>query len=288
MLPLPMHRFQTLLIAALVAGAVSGCGQTGASEKKSETESHDSVGAGSRLFKALSRVSLSDALAIRALPRCNAARAGKILDADYFAGQEGDLNSRAAALWVNCEELYACSASAKKFLDEKSAVGGRVRLAFVDFSAAGFSARASGSAAPPRVRGIYHSGTKGVYLDSSVRSAYEGCHLLLHELVHLFDPGAQDARRDAFAVEYRAYYLQTAFSGELALADEPLRSRMGARPRFHLPSGSVAPAFGVYYVQTRDSLLDFVARMTGESADASAAKGFAPFQWEPQATSDRM
>lgn len=275
-----MHRFQPLLVATLIAAALSGCGRIGASEKKSETRSRDSVSAGSGLFKALARVSLSEPVAMRALPGCSAARAAGTLDADYFPGQSSELNARAASLWGKCEELYACSPSARAFLGEKSGSGGRVRLAFVDFSSSDFSVRANASVAPVRLQGIYDSGTKGVYLDSAIRSAYEGCHILLHELVHLFDPEAQDAHRGSFAVEYRAYYLQTAFSGELALAGEPLASRMGARPRFHSPSGNGDRAFGVRYIQTRDSLLDFVARVTGESADASAAKGFAPFPWE--------
>lgn len=168
-------------------------------------------------------------------------------------------------VWQSCQRLYACSPTTSEIVRGWFVTGASFHLGFTDLS------HRTTPGGTERVKGLYVSGTENVYLDTGMTRLSEACPMLLHELVHRFDPQAQ-AGEESVRTEFKAYYYQTAFTGELERIEGPLGDVMRDR---------IAPSLGgLRGFHTRESLLKAVARLHGEDVDLSLAQNYRPFVWE--------
>lgn len=187
-------------------------------------------------------------------------------------------------LWNECQRVYACSASASQFIKTAFASGATFRLGYTDLK------KLNSSRLGEKALGLYLSYSSNVYLDQSLKTPLQSCHMLLHELVHRFDPSAESGE-SSLRTEYAAYWHQTAFIDDLLLRQDSLGQAVGVRVQNGDLDPGVAPAVptsssgwqgaGVLPYHTRESLLYAVAQAYGFPVDESIVKLYPKLPREP-------
>lgn len=243
-----MLRSLSLKSFIFISAVFMGCANDGSAQKKIIQERHDK----------LAEVALSEALYQNAdlIKDCDAERASDVLD-DAIEHEP----SKAADLWRSCQMLYACSPTAKNLMSNIFKKNASFKVGFADLKKLNVSSIGSD------VQALYLSGTNQVYLDTSLSTSAVGCPLLLHELVHRFDPETIDGR-ESLRSEYRAYWYQHSFMQELFMSDNKLGEAIRA-PELRLAGGAQASARMIVPPLTREKLLTEIARIYKFELDLS-------------------
>lgn len=234
-----------LVLVFIIIIAASGCAPF------PEAQRAKSSGATS---DALAAVPLSEPLGLQAqlIDDCDEELALKAL----FSATDVSLEN-AHKIWAQCQVLYACSPTTQAFLKESFLSGETFKLGFTDLKAANVSILGE------RVSALYVSNSGKIYVDTSVRTVARACPLLLHELVHRFDPNANPGS-ESLEAEFKAYWYQEVFGHELVLRGDPFDTV--AREYVHW--------------KNRETLLSDVAKMYGFSADRSVLEQYGPLPFE--------
>jgi hypothetical protein len=175
---------------------------------------------------------------------------------------------RAAELWSDCQEIYACSPLAAQKLATWFESNSTFKLGFANLKNAGIPV--FGDSAD----GIYLNGTGKVLIDTRVHETRQACYVLFHELVHRFDTNV-NAGEMSLRTEYRANYYQQAYNDEMILYHPALAMSAG------LPNG-VPPNPGARPYHTRESLLLAVANAYGFKPDPMIVRHYPKLPREPR------
>lgn len=234
-----------LVFTAIITIAASGCSPFPEAQRtKSDRSTHD----------ALAGVPLSEPLSLKdtLIGLCDEELAFKVL----LSSTKVNL-ANVDKVWGQCQLLYSCSPTTQNFLKESFASGNTFRLGFTDLKSIGVSTLGE------RVSALYVSNTGKIYIDTSVTSVSKTCPLLLHELVHRFDPKANPGA-ESLDAEFRAYWFQEMFGQELYALGEQFQT--AARDYVHWMS--------------REKLLADVAGMYGFTVDRSLLDKYGPLPME--------
>ncbi len=182
--------------------------------------------------------------------------------------------------------MYSCSESAKKFILENTSVQVETHIAFMDYTEIKKKNTKNDALISNQeyfrkntMNGLYLSSKHTIYLDKVLKTNYEACNVLYHELIHRHDPEAQSGK-DNLTREFRAYYAQTLYSGELSL-NPATQEAMNLKPiRFH--EYAVANEKSFRFPHSRNSLMDNVAKSMGEKPSLEILNQYPSFPWEPK------
>lgn len=215
------------------------------------------VQSGGAVEKLLASVTVSQKLTSdpERLKKCEAEKV--IADFDAVKLPETD----APALWNSCQSLYACSASAKELMEELFESGATFQLGFTDLAALNVSS------VKDKARALYVANTGKIFIDTRVKSMPLACSLLLHELVHRFDPMA-NGTSESLNAEYRAYWHQESFNEDIYLRGDKFAvafKRLARRT-------------------TKEQLLEDIATLYGFEIDRTLLDRFGPLPFEVTAT----
>lgn len=243
-----MLRLPLLIAVVLISAVFIGCANEGTAQKEVLQKRQNQ----------LSGIALSEPLTQDAalMNECDDQTAATILN-DAVEHEA----SKAAKLWRACQTLYACSSTTKNLIAEMFASNETFKVGFADLK------KLDVSSIGAQVQALYLGGTSHVYLDVSMNSNAVACPLLLHELVHRFDPEAMKGE-ESLRSEYRAYWHQYAFMQELFLNPNKL-GRMVSAPDLDSASGSQANARMIVPVITREIILNEIARIYKFKLDLS-------------------
>ncbi|MEW6056044.1 MAG: hypothetical protein AB1540_05465 [Bdellovibrionota bacterium] len=228
--------FAILVLCVFTLAAAHGCAPRNMGSANPHQKREDQVR--TRLLSI--EVSPEHSIASESSRTCNPDEAAKMLDLEI------EPSVKESAKWfASCGELYACSPSAMGFLKRAalSPRGTSLRIGFADMQALDFSDVQNSSTvqqAQDYLGGFYLSGTNHIYLDTVMKTPRQLCAMLLHEMVHRFNPQNYDGDTSAVS-EFEAYWVQFAFSQELALD----KTKLGEQVRSKTSVESTTVSLGI-------------------------------------------
>lgn len=157
--------------------------------------------------------------------------------------------ANAEELWNACQSVYACSPSAKSFIQRAFESDATFQLGFADLSPLGTGAIKG------RMRALYVWKTGKIFIDTRVSKVEEACSLLLHELVHRFDESSTDGS-GSLKVEYRAYWYQEAFAQDLYLRGDKISGAYKKIARRTTKKTLLTEVAATYGYEVNQSILD--------------------------------
>ncbi|MBI3557350.1 MAG: hypothetical protein HY074_13885, partial [Deltaproteobacteria bacterium] len=163
------------------------------------------------VFQKLGAVALSvDLSATSSLDTCDQNTAVSLLDR-----QIEPTASHASQMWECCQYLYACSPITQGFLKNAFQADATIRIGYADLK------KLKVPQIGDKIGGMYLPKTRSVFLDVNLKTPRQACVMLLHEVVHAFDPIAHEGE-ESLRTEFRAYWYQTALTDELLKTAGPL------------------------------------------------------------------
>lgn len=254
--------------------------------KKHVTEIHGHEELDSEVIKYLTSLESASGLYVeestKELDVCDADKVKEVLDEKI---PEGTLQEKTSKLWSNCLTIYSCSSSAKKFVTEKATASAPTALSFMDYKQIKKTQMEKDAVVGNQkyfqnntMNGLYLSSNKTIYLDKILKTNYEACSVLYHELIHRHDPEAQSGK-DNVPREFRAYYAQILSSGELML-NEKTKELVSHGYRFHIMAFKIAEGVTVPKFHSRDTVMNMVSNSMDDQSHKGYAQQFDKFPWE--------
>lgn len=258
--------------------------------KKQVTEFHKHTELTSEIIQYLTSLETSSNLyevdSTKPLESCETDKVKEILDEKI---PEGIVQEKANKLWSNCLTIYSCSSSAKKFITENYSSTTPTYLSFMDYKQIQKTQMEKDAIIGNQkyfqnntMNGLYLSSNKTIYLDKVLKTNYEACSVLYHELIHRHDPEAQSGK-DNVPREFRAYYAQILSSGELMI-NEKTKSLVSKGYRYHIMAFKAAEGVTIPVLHSKNSVINMVSNSMDDQSQKGYADLFEKFPWENKET----